>query len=159
LIKLTIRKKPVRHIVSGYKRNNKPVRSYSRGNGTASSTPRGKVIKSFIKSEADRWENTRDNVFGAIWRSKENPDIEVNVNREEKPEDEIEEDTDFEEQGYMYLVYPSYKDRGIPNSPEVFSDGTSGSISEARKDAIALAKKIMKLPIEKIESFSWNMVD
>lgn len=159
---MTDRKKPVRHNVSSYRRKNRIVKSYSRGSGVASAKPKGKVIKSFIKSEADRWEKTRDNAFGVVWRSKENPDIEVNINREEKPEDEIEEygdDMDFAEQGYMYLVYPSNKDRGIPNSPESFSDGTSGSFAEARKDAIELAKKILKLPIYRIEHFDWDMVD
>lgn len=158
---MTDRKKPIRHIVSSYKRKNKTVRSYTRGNGLASSKPKGKIIKSFVKSEEDRWEQIADGP-DYQWRSKENPDITVNANKEEQDSEELEEeygdDYDREELGYMYLVFPSYNNRGIPNSPEMFSEGTSGSFAEAKKDAIDLAKKIMKLPIEKIESFNWNMV-
>jgi len=159
---MTDRKKPVRHIVSSYKRKNKTVRSYDRGSGTASSKPKGKIIKSFVKSDADRWEEIPSS-FDYQWRSKENPHITVNVNKEERDADELEEeygdDYDNEELGYMYLVFPSYDNRGIPSSPEIYDEGSSGSFAEAKKDALKLAHKILKLPIEKIESFNWNMVD
>jgi hypothetical protein len=155
---MTDRKKPVRHNVSSYKRKNKTVKSYSRGNGVASTRPKGKVIKSFIKSEADRWEQIADGP-DYQWESKENPDITVNANLEEM-EPDSDDVGDYGDDYYKnYLVFPSYKHRGIPSSPEVFSEGSSGSLSEAKKDAIDLAKKIMKLPIEKIERFNWNMVD
>jgi hypothetical protein len=154
---MTNRKKPVRHTVSGYKRNNKPVRSYARGNGTSSKTS-PKVIKSFIKSEEDRWEQISDGP-DYKWVSKENPHITVSANLEEMEPDTDDEDEDYGEDYYKnYLVFPSYDDRGIPDSPETFSEGSSGSLSEARKDAIDLAKKIMKLPIEKIEGFNWDRV-
>jgi len=159
---MTDRKKPVRHIVSSYKRKNKTVRSYARGSGTASSKPKGKIIKSFVKSEEDRWEQIADGPY-YHWRSKENPSITVSVNKEEKDTDELEEeygeDYDMAEVGYMYFVFPSYNNKGIPSSPEIYDEGSSGSFAEAKKDALKLAHKILKLPIEKIESFNWNMVD
>lgn len=154
---MTNRKKPVRHTVSGYKRNNKPVRSYARGNGTASSKPSPKVIKSFTKSEEDRW-ILEDSGRDYHWRSKENPEITVSVNLEEM-ENEDYEDEDGEETSKVYLVFPSRNDRGIPDSPDQYSEGSSGDIDIAKKEAIAMAKRIMKLPIEKIERFNWNMVD
>jgi len=44
---MTDRKKPIRHIVNSYKRKNKTVKSYSRGNGTKKS----KIIKSHIREQ------------------------------------------------------------------------------------------------------------
>jgi hypothetical protein len=151
-IKLTDRKKPIRHLVKGYVRNHKPVRSYSRGNGLKEP----KQTPSFMSKpkKKDRWEQISSGP-DYQWKSNENPKIMVNVNLEQLEEqDENDEWVEVD----TYLVYPAYDHRGIPNSPETFSEGSSGSFSEAKKDAIKLAEKIMKLPIEKIERFDWDMV-
>jgi hypothetical protein len=155
---MTDRKKPVRHIVSSYKRKNRTVRSYARGNGLASSKPKGKIIKSFIKSEENRWEQIADGP-DYQWRSKENPDITVNVNLEEMENDLDYEDEDSPDTYKVYLVFPSHDGRGIPDTPDQYSEGSSGSIESAKKEAIEMAHRIMKHPIEKIERFNWNMVD
>jgi len=89
------------------------------------------------------------------WRSNENKDITVEVNLETLDEEDDEGD---EVETLTYLVFPARDGSGIPNSPETFSESSSGSLSGAMKEAVALANKIMKLPIEKIERFDWNMV-
>ena len=159
MFKLTDRKKPIRHNVTSYKRKGRPVRSYSRGNGLASSKPSPKVIKSFLKSEEDRWKEIAYGNPDYQWESKENPAITVSANLEEMEPDSEEEGEEYGPDYFKnYLVFPSYNHRGIPSSPEVFSEGSSGSLKEAEKDALELAHKIMKLPIGKIESFDWDMV-
>jgi hypothetical protein len=45
------RKKPIKHIVKEHIKNNKTIRSYSRGNGKSIKT-KSKIIKSFIKEQS-----------------------------------------------------------------------------------------------------------
>jgi len=89
------------------------------------------------------------------YQSTENPDITVQVNREE----DWREETELEEEDYeMYLVFPAHKGSGIPNTPSVFSELDYGSIDEAYKYALRDAMKIMELPIKQIEKFKWSMI-
>lgn len=150
-----MRKTPVTHRVHSYVRDGQVVRSYTRGKGWLSSekTHTRRSIDSYLEPSKKRWEQIADGP-DYRWESKQNPKITVNVNKEEM-EDEYSESGKSD----VYLVFPSYNHRGIPNTPELFSEGTSGSFEEARKDAIDLARKIMKLPVEKVESFNWNMVE
>jgi hypothetical protein len=155
------RKKPIRHYVRPYNRQDGThVSQHWRGVGSKTKKLKSPKVPDYLESK--RWEQIADG-SDYQWRSTENPSITVNVNKEEQDEEELEEeygeDYNREELGYMYLVFPSYDHKGIPNSPEVFSEGTSGSFANAKRDAIDLAEKIMKLPIEKIERFDWEMVE
>jgi len=146
---LTDRKKPVKHSVKSHTKNNKTVRSYNRGSGQSKSKSTPQIMGS--SKPKNRW--TR--IDSQHWRSNENKDITVDVNLETLDE----QDDDGEEVEVLtYLVFPAVDGRGIPNSPETFSESSEGSLSNALKEAIALANKIMKLPIEKIERFDWDMV-
>jgi hypothetical protein len=147
---LTDRKKPVKHEVKSHTKNNKTVRSYSRGSGQSKSKSTPQIMGS--KKPKNRWTQ----LDSLHWRSNENKDITVEVNLELLDEEDDEGGETIERE--TYLVFPSHNGSGIPNSPEIFNEGSSGSISEAKKDAVELAKKIMKLPIEKIERFDWDMV-
>ena len=156
------RKKPVRHIVHTYKkRDGTVVRQYVKGSGFKSAETLKSRSYLEPKFQSKRWEQIADGP-DYQWRSTENPHITVNANKEERDEDELEEehgeDYDYGESGFMYLVFPSYDNRGIPSSPDIYDEGSSGSFANAKKDAIEVARKIMKLPIEKIETFNWNMV-
>ena len=141
---MTDRKKPVKHEVKSHTKNNKTVRSYNRGSGQSKSTLQ--IMGS--KKPKNRWTK----LDSRHWRSNENKDITVEISR-----DYVEEENDDGEtvEVEIYYVYPAYKGKGIPNSPELFSATEWDSPDDG---AIALANKIMKLPIEKIERFDWDMV-
>jgi hypothetical protein len=146
---LTDRKKPVKHEVKSHTKNNKTVRSYSRGSGQSKSKSTPQIMGS--KKPKNRWTQ----LDSLHWRSNENKDITIDINLEDLyEEDENGEDVETP----TYLVFPASNGSGIPNSPETFSESTSGSLSEAKKDAIKLAEKMMKLPIEKLERFDWDMI-
>lgn len=146
---MTDRKKPIKHEVKSHTKNNKTVRSYSRGSGQSKPKSTPQIMGS--KKPKNRWSK----IDSLHWRSNENKDITVEVNLEFL-DDEDDDGESIERE--TYLVFPAHNGSGIPNSPETFGEGSSGSISEAKKDAIKLAEKIMKLPIEKIERFDWDMV-
>ena len=87
------------------------------------------------------------------WRSLEDENVTVHVNLEEM-DGESEDDAPEK----VYLVYPAFKDRGIPNSPDLYDMGGYLTLEDAHKAGIKMAKKIMKLPIDVIRRFDWDMV-
>jgi len=82
------------------------------------------------------------------WQSLEDENIRVHAN----------EEYDEENNEVIFLVYPSHKYRGIPNSPSTFSTCNWGTEIEAQKYATKEAEKILQLPIEKIRKFEWSMI-
>lgn len=98
------------------------------------------------KPVEDRWIKEAD-----YWQSTEDEDITVHV----ALETDEDEPTEYDQ---MYLVYPAYQNRGIPFSPAIYSEISYGSLEEAYKYAEEEAKRIMKLPIEKIRKFEWSMI-
>ncbi len=154
------RKTPVTHRVHSYVRDGKVVRSYTRGKGWLSSekTHTRRPINAYLEPSKKRWVQIADGP-DYQWRSTENPEITVNVNLEEMENDLIDYEEDDEATYKVYLVFPSRNGRGIPNSPDQYSEGSSGNMKAAKGEAIEMAKRIMKLPIEKIERFDWEMVN
>jgi len=95
-------------------------------------------------TDQERWKQEDDET----WRALEDSDITVCCN------EEYDEDNDET----IYLVFPAYKNRGIPNSPSTFSVSGWGSEEQAHEYALKEAAKIRELTTDQIRKFKWSMI-
>lgn len=83
---------------------------------------------------------------GYVWTSKEDPRLTVEIHTF-LGEDEDEEGNLIEDAQLMWYVYPAYDDRGLPNSPAIYSD---------EEDALRTAKRLLKLSVDELKRFDWR---
>jgi hypothetical protein len=139
------RKKPVRHIVTSYEKDDGThVRSYVKGSGMKVSEHKTFKDPEYLAPKSSGWTKIDE----MHWRSNEDPDITVNI------------DKSYEYSGLeTFLVYPAYRGTRIPINPSSHNSGQESSTEEAKREATKEAKRIMALPIESVRNFNWEMTD
>ena len=100
------------------------------------------------------WKIRESNKWTTQWYLAEDPNLTINVNLET-----LDDWVDEGKPEKAYLVYPAYKDRGIPNSPDVYIESEYLDLEDARKAAIREAAKILRLRVDSVRVFDWGMID